>query len=258
MNKMNQLSPLMAVFTLPCQGKEAIGECVSQIYTVSLTLVGIVAFVQIVWGGFMLLTAAGNTSKAGQAMDKIRNAVLGIVLLFSSYLILKTINPDLVNFNFTLEKITKKEELATSDSNPNQATRIEDFDVSPRLAGLRGNTPLKFKLRIYGVASKIANLEECYGTNNFPMRYEVYVEKESGAPRLIKAFGEANGAEINKSMFGDGKVLNFDFEQRVTDYSKLSAGDKNVRYFATFSCFKPGFNWRLLNKSASVQINLAP
>src|SRR3989338_307841 len=110
--KINQAAPLMAVFSLPCQNNEAIGECISQIYTVSLSLVGIVAFVHIVWGGFMLLTAAGNTSKTGQAMDKIKKAILGIVLLFSSYLILNTINPDLVNFKFNLEKLTKEEELA--------------------------------------------------------------------------------------------------------------------------------------------------
>lgn len=63
---------------------------------------GIVAFVQIIYAGWIYLTAAGNTTKTGDAMKKISNAILGIVLLFSSYIILNTINPDLVGGSFGL------------------------------------------------------------------------------------------------------------------------------------------------------------
>ena len=99
----------LAVFSLPCQGNVGIGECVSGIYTWSLTVVGIVAFVQIFYAGWLYLTAAGNIAKTSQAMSKISNAILGIVLLFSSYLILNTINPDLVGNDFNLPNLRGNE-----------------------------------------------------------------------------------------------------------------------------------------------------
>lgn len=86
----------LAAFSIPCQGDVGLGECVSGIYNWSLAIVGIVAFVQIIYAGWLYLSAAGNTANTSAAMSKISNAVLGIILLFSSYLILNTINPDLV------------------------------------------------------------------------------------------------------------------------------------------------------------------
>ena len=100
-----QLPASFALLTLPCQDSANLGECVSGIYSWSLTIVGIVAFVEIVYAGWIYLTAAGNTSKTGDAMKKISNAVLGIVLLFSSYLILNTINPDLVGGSLGLPNL---------------------------------------------------------------------------------------------------------------------------------------------------------
>ncbi len=91
--------------SIPCANNGTIGECVSGLYNWSLAIVGVVAFVQIIYAGFLYLTAAGNTSKTGDAMSKISNAVLGIVLLFSSYLILNTINPDLVGGGINLPNL---------------------------------------------------------------------------------------------------------------------------------------------------------
>jgi len=51
------------------------------------------------------MTAAGNASKIKEAKDRMSNAVLGIVLLFSSFLILNTINPDLTSGTFVFTEI---------------------------------------------------------------------------------------------------------------------------------------------------------
>ncbi len=117
LNKKLNLLPLsFALITIPCTDSAGIGECVSGLYNWSLAIVGIVAFVQIIYAGWLYLSAAGNTSKTGDAMKKISNAVLGIVLLFSSYLILNTINPDLVGESFGLPDLKKD--------------KIEDIDYS--------------------------------------------------------------------------------------------------------------------------------
>ena len=58
---------------------------------------GILALLMIMIGGFQYITAAGNESRAGQAKSRIQNAIIGLILALCSYLILNTINPDLVN-----------------------------------------------------------------------------------------------------------------------------------------------------------------
>lgn len=61
----------------------------------------VIAVVMIVLGAltYMFSDIVGNKKKA---LDRIRGAMWAIVLLVSSYLILVTINPDLVKFNLNL------------------------------------------------------------------------------------------------------------------------------------------------------------
>lgn len=92
----------VAPFTFPCAGDVNLGKCIADIYNWSLTIVGIIAFVQILFAGVMILTAAGNATKISEARRKISNAILGIIILFSSWLILNTINPDLVGGTLNL------------------------------------------------------------------------------------------------------------------------------------------------------------
>ncbi|MDP3696605.1 MAG: pilin [Candidatus Taylorbacteria bacterium] len=248
--KINQAIPLMAVFSLPCQNNEAIGECISQIYTVSLSLVGIVAFVQIVWGGFMLLTAAGNTSKTGQAMDKIKNAILGIVLLFSSYLILNTINPDLVNFKFNLEKIEKKDELAKPQD---LATSIRNFDVNPKLADFKRDDALGFTFRVYASSAELEKV--CPGEDTL-VNPEVWLKKPPNTGTDSSVDIKIDSREVPKNLFGDGKVISFDFAKRIKETletDKAITGFRNpIIFYATFSC-----NRKELNRSAPAEIVVA-
>ncbi len=78
---------------------------ISSVYSFALTVVGIAVFIRILYAGFLMLTAAGNASKWGDARAKMQNAVIGAIILFSAYLILYVINPDLVknSFNFGIK-----------------------------------------------------------------------------------------------------------------------------------------------------------
>lgn len=73
-----------------------LGELVNGIFNVFLVLAGLAAFVMIVLGGVKYLTSAGDPSKMGDAQNQIFAAILGLIILFSSWLILNTINPELV------------------------------------------------------------------------------------------------------------------------------------------------------------------
>ena len=95
--------PTQPVYTPPTQGLPTdLGQLIQQIFTWSLGILGIAVFVMFFYSGFLWLTAAGNTSKIGEAKSHMTNAVFGAILLLSSYLILYTINPDFVKSTVNL------------------------------------------------------------------------------------------------------------------------------------------------------------
>lgn len=71
-------------------------EYVQAIYKFGIWAVGIAALLMITIGGFMYITSAGNTASMGKAKGVITDAIIGIVLALTAYLLLYIINPDLV------------------------------------------------------------------------------------------------------------------------------------------------------------------
>ncbi len=61
------------------------------------------AVFMIVWGGFEYMTTESWTGK-GASLERIKNAILGLILVLSSYLLLRTIDPRLVAIPSTLVK----------------------------------------------------------------------------------------------------------------------------------------------------------
>ena len=59
-------------------------------------LAGILAFAMIVFAGFQYLTSGGNTAQQKDAQERITGAIIGLILLFAFYIILYTINPDVL------------------------------------------------------------------------------------------------------------------------------------------------------------------
>ena len=71
------------------------------IYLFGLSLVGITALGALVYGGFTYMLSGTVTSK-DDAKKYIWGAISGLVLALAAYLILNTINPDLVNWSLVL------------------------------------------------------------------------------------------------------------------------------------------------------------
>ncbi|WKZ28886.1 MAG: pilin [Patescibacteria group bacterium] len=68
------------------------------IYQFMISIIGVVAAVMMIIGGFQYLTSAGDAGKIGAARKRITDALIGLVLAFSAYLLLNTINPALLSF----------------------------------------------------------------------------------------------------------------------------------------------------------------
>ncbi|MDD5749667.1 MAG: pilin [Patescibacteria group bacterium] len=68
------------------------------IYQYGATVAGLVAMFMLVLAGWKWLMAAGNPEKISAAKDTIQGAVVGLILLFGSYLLLAQISNRLVTF----------------------------------------------------------------------------------------------------------------------------------------------------------------
>ncbi len=82
---------------------------IAYIFKIAIALAGFLAVVMIIYGGFTYMLSESITSKSG-AKDTIKNVVLGLLGALSSFLILQTIDPRLVNINTTIPKIQVKDD----------------------------------------------------------------------------------------------------------------------------------------------------
>lgn len=72
------------------------GEWISAVYVFFAGVMGVIAAVLVLWGGIKWTTAAGNAGRVTEAKDTIYSALTALLLTFGSYLILNTVNPELV------------------------------------------------------------------------------------------------------------------------------------------------------------------
>lgn len=66
---------------------EDIPSLAGKIIKAVLGIVGAVALLMFIWGGFLWLTAAGNPDKIKQGKNTLVWATIGLVFIFSSYII---------------------------------------------------------------------------------------------------------------------------------------------------------------------------
>ena len=85
---------------------DALPQFIKYVFVFSLSIVGIIGLAAIVIAAFGYLTAVGNPQKAADANDKILSALLGIILLLGSFLLLRTINPDLLRLGVEAPPVT--------------------------------------------------------------------------------------------------------------------------------------------------------
>lgn len=70
-------------------GKQDVRDTVSSIIRVAMGLLGIVAVVIILIGGFKWMTAGGNEEKVGEAKKLMFAGIVGLAIIFAAYAIAK-------------------------------------------------------------------------------------------------------------------------------------------------------------------------
>ena len=83
----------------PSSTRTLLPDYVKYIFNLIVAISGIIVFGIIVFSGFRYATSAGNPTTISDVKDRIGSAVIGMIIILSSYLILNTINPQLVVIN---------------------------------------------------------------------------------------------------------------------------------------------------------------
>ncbi len=76
----------------PSAGME-FSDLIIWLYYGIITIATAAAFGMIIYGGMEYLTSAGNESRMTSGRDKIKAAIVGLLIIIISYLVLETINP---------------------------------------------------------------------------------------------------------------------------------------------------------------------
>jgi hypothetical protein len=82
---------------VPTGGAGQLGDFLSQAFQFGLAIAAALAVVMIVWGGVEIMLSESMFKKE-DGKKKINDAIWGLVLAIVSWLILYTINPDILNF----------------------------------------------------------------------------------------------------------------------------------------------------------------
>ncbi|MFA5355210.1 MAG: pilin [Candidatus Paceibacterota bacterium] len=81
-------------------------ELIQYIYEWGISLGGLAVFVSLIVAGIQYISSFGDPVSMKNAMERIRSAFIGLVVLLSSWLVLNTINPDLTTFYAINESVS--------------------------------------------------------------------------------------------------------------------------------------------------------
>lgn len=76
-----------AGFQVSDDGQGQLTKFVGQIINVLLSVLGIIFFVLLVYGGFLWMTSGGNDDKVKKAKTLITDAVIGLIIILAAYAI---------------------------------------------------------------------------------------------------------------------------------------------------------------------------
>lgn len=113
-------------------GSYTLNDIMAMIISISgwiLGLVGSLALLMFVYGGFMFLISAGSSDKIGQAKKILIAAVIGLVIVFSSYMIIRFV-AQAVGVDWQGGKILKKSTTVSGDVASNAS--CEDFAATEK------------------------------------------------------------------------------------------------------------------------------
>lgn len=78
------------VLTNPVPKLTSVNYLIGLIISIAMSVIGSLSLLMLVWGGFKWLTAAGNTERIESGTKTMLWAVIGVIVVLSSYIIVTT------------------------------------------------------------------------------------------------------------------------------------------------------------------------
>lgn len=99
-------------------GTYTLSSYLSGMLKLIIALGGAVSILMAIVGGVQFVASGIAPNAKNEAKGRITNAFIGLAIILSSYLLLNTINPDLVNLKFSLEKVEGTRQKLAPKKNP--------------------------------------------------------------------------------------------------------------------------------------------
>jgi hypothetical protein len=211
--------------TLPNLKVEEPGALINQFYNFFLIISGLLAFGTIVYGGVQRILGAGNPSKISDANEWIKNALIGLLLLFGAYIILNIINPRLVQL-----KLPELEEVKSDVGGGGGVS--SGAGGSSRGGVALSDAEARNKLASAGIGSKTTNttlegMKQATVDELIRMKNECdawmkkyYPNENKGQCNVFITGGTENGPHSNKGTcnHGNGYKADFGLNSRLNEF----------------------------------------
>lgn len=81
---------------------------INNLYRIAIGVAAFFAVVEIGWAGYLFMTSADSISKNTKARQKITNAIIGLVLVLSPYVVFSIINPKILDISLNFAGLQSK------------------------------------------------------------------------------------------------------------------------------------------------------
>ncbi len=221
-------------------GTSELGDYIAYFFGIGVILAGALAVVVLTIGAIKLMISAGNPTKRKDATDMIKGAILGMVLVVSSFMILRTINLQLVTPSLTplpeVEGIyytngTDKKPAPMAEANTANAPEGYNkilYDCSSGPSLFIWKFPQK---NFEGIDSAWVETIDCGQTNSisgigsFKMAFRT--------PGVYYFLGENCSGYMSQAQVGSGKLPE-EFKNKVKSIKIVNDISNNTRYGVIF------------------------
>ncbi len=168
------------------------GKYLESIFNLAIGIASVLAVLMIVIGGFKYITVEASPYSVEEAKNQINGALLGLVLVLAAWLILNTINTNLVNFNTNLDPVVPTASQKTTKSEIIQ--KVEDKEILKDKSFFSGDKINMEKLK-KAVKNGEITLDELDKLSRDPKTPIMYRSKIKNLYKNIK--NNTNTEEIN-------------------------------------------------------------
>lgn len=172
------LAPIPSLTQGVVANQQGLATFFEYLYKYLIGAAAVLAIIEIMWGGFQISTTTDSVSQHSAGVERIKQAIIGLVLVLSPVLVFSIINPSILNLSVNIpplettssfappENVTSK----TSDSSGGSIQSVLNtgeycLDISPggNVVPICGLTPTECTKQVQTYkTNSVAVVKNCY------------------------------------------------------------------------------------------------